>query len=95
MQLLASVKDATEQGRLKWAETIDEETFRVVLKGAIIRLSRVCVDDVNGIFGVVATLADDDGNTLDILSVMIPMMKSRTNCLIPYTTSPAKGKKRR
>ena len=70
MQLLASVKDATEQGRLKWAETIDEETFRVVLKGAIIRLSRVFVDDVDGgSFYVVARLADHDGHTLDVWTV--------------------------
>jgi hypothetical protein len=71
VQLIKSLKTATEQGRIEWSETVDEHTFRALLPNAIVRIAKVFNEkmqledqDLNEP-AYIASLVDDGGEVLE------------------------------
>jgi len=67
VKLLTAIRDATAHGRVTWSETLDEDTFRVILDRAVVRIGREYDEYANSIH-VVARLADKTGVVLDEIS---------------------------
>ena len=68
MKLLDKLKEATQGGRTRWAETADEDEFRVVFKTGMVRVGRAeAFDEDSGLWekGYTATFLNRDGRVVE------------------------------
>ena len=67
VQLLENIRDATAKGRLQWEDTIHEDSFRLVLDYAILRIG-VSYDDGLERETYSAFLMNEAGRVVDSLT---------------------------
>jgi hypothetical protein len=65
-ELFGLLKEATDNGTIRWDETAEEDTFRALLRAGIVHLAR------NGLGGHVLKLFDRDNNLVGTLTPTSP-----------------------
>lgn len=71
IEFLRHLRRATETGRIRWQETVNEDAFRVVLDHGMVRVGLVAADDEDGESqSHYAVLLDKEGRVQEEVSLI-------------------------